>query len=284
MPDLHYRPIDSETAYAKINLALHVRSRLPNGYHELETIFAFLDSGDQLSVAEGDEISLTITGPCSAGLEAKDNLVMEAAMLLAERSGKRQDARLVLEKNLPLASGIGGGSADAAATLRLLNRYWELNYPVEILIEIASELGADVPACVESHACFGSGIGQNLQPVDLSSFQKAAALLVNPGKPISTADIFKKWDGVDRGAIVGVAPAEMIASGRNDLESIAVSAVPEIGDILEQLDKTKPRMARMSGSGATCFALYDTPVEAKKTETDIIKIYPSYWTMTGRLR
>lgn len=278
--------IDTETAYAKINLALHVRDRLPGGYHEIETIFAFLDDGDQLSVADGKGISLSIEGEFSDNLDDDDdeNLVLTAARLLEKRSGQAKNARLILQKNLPVASGIGGGSANAAATFRLLNRYWQLGFSEMALVEMSRSLGADVPACIASQTCFAKGIGQDLVACDSSTVEGTGVVLVNPKKPVSTAMIFDQWDQVDRGPLIGDNLMQMAISGRNDLQPMAEVEVSEIAIILDFLATTNAEIIRMSGSGATCFGLYKTVEEAKAVEAEVKKQFPSYWSMEGCLR
>ncbi|WP_417611790.1 4-(cytidine 5'-diphospho)-2-C-methyl-D-erythritol kinase [Parasphingorhabdus sp.] len=274
----------SEIAYAKINLALHVRKRLPNGYHELETIFAFLDQGDVLSVQPGDSLALTISGPFAEGLSETDNLVLQAAKALANNAHISHGAHLHLDKRLPVASGIGGGSADAAATLRLLNRFWGLDLSLDDLAELAKPLGADVPACVLSETSRGSGIGQDLLPVVDNDIRGCAALLVNPLVPVSTADIFAAWDGLDRGALEGDGLLSMARQGRNDLQKPAVALVPMLTDILQILEDQHPLLARMSGSGATCFALFATPEEARKAGQNCQQARNGLWTLIGQMR
>jgi len=275
---------DSETAYAKINLALHVRKRLPNGYHELETIFAFLDQGDLISVQPGEGVTLEIGGPFAQGLSRTDNLVVQAATRLAELSDVKHGADLHLDKRLPVASGIGGGSADAAATLRLLNRFWGLGHSVADLAEIAKPLGADVPACVASQTCRGTGIGQDLELISDDDLRGCTALLINPLVPVSTADIFAAWDGVDQGALEGGPVITAARNGRNDLEKPAIAMVPLLADVLRVLEECQPVIARMSGSGATCFALFDRPAEARNAESHCRKAVDGIWTMIGKIR
>ena len=268
MPDPTMGMTNEETAYAKINLALHVRERLPDGYHRIETIFAFLDQGDVISVEPADKLMLEISGPFSNGLSSTDNLVLQAARRLAEVSGVAQGARLHLDKRLPVASGIGGGSADAAATLRLLNRFWGLDHSLAALADIAKPLGADVPACVHSRTCRGTGIGQDLAIIAEDVLQGCAALLINPLVAVSTGDIFAAW----------------ARSGRNDLQKPAVALVPILTDMLQMLDESQPIMAQMSGSGATCFALYDTLAAAAEAERHSWQAADNIWTMKGEFR
>ena len=242
-------PPAREIAPAKLNLALHVRRRRGDGRHDIETLFAFCTDGDRLSAAESGVISLTIGGPFAGALGPSDNLVLDAARALAEASGCTRGAAIHLDKRLPVASGIGGGSADAAAALRLLTSLWGVD-PRHAL-EVAPGLGSDVPACVLSLPVHGEGPGDVLSPVDLSDLSGTAVLLVNPGVPLSTAAVFAAWDGLDRG------PLGEWRDGRNDLEAPAVSLVPAIADVLDWLRRCEgATFVRMSGSGATCFALF----------------------------
>lgn len=275
---------DSEIACAKINLALHVRERLANGYHDIETVFAFLDHGDLLSVEPHHEIKLSITGPFAKGLSDKDNLVLDAARLLAAHTGEAVGASIFLDKRLPIASGIGGGSADAAATLRLLNRYWRAGLSLSELAELSAPLGADVPACVVNQTCLGKGIGQDLTPLENGALAGYFVLLVNPHVPVSTAAIFSHWDGVDQGALPAGDPLDIVLSGRNDLQSPAERIAPVISDTLSNLNETGAVVSRMSGSGATCFALYETERQARDAEKMINAELPGSWTMIGGLR
>jgi 4-diphosphocytidyl-2-C-methyl-D-erythritol kinase len=292
--------IRTETAYAKVNLALHVRRRRADGYHELETVFAFCEDGDVLTAEPAepaDTTTLTIDGPFADGLSITDNLVVRAAQATGV------SARLHLTKNLPVASGIGGGSADAAAALRLLSnppfvardsirglasslRSHEIGslIPDRVrgdelgeLLSIARSLGADVPACVLSETMRGEGVGEALSPV--ASVAGTPILLVNPRVPLSTAAVFKGWDGVDRG------PLGDWRDGRNDLEAPACTLVPEIAELIAFLVRRHDvTMARMSGSGATCFALFATEVARANAVTKVKGRFPDYWTMESVLR
>ena len=239
----------SEPAPAKLNLALHVRGKLPDGRHAIETLFAFCTDGDHVEAEVADDVTLEVTGPFAAGL-AHDNLVLTAARALRNAAGKGQGAKLRLVKNLPVASGIGGGSADAAAALRLLTRLWDID-PAHASV-IAPSLGSDVPACLLSMTARGDGAGDDLVLVDDPTIAGTPVLLVNPRVPLSTADVFARWDGVDHG------PLGDWREGRNDLEVPARAIVPAIGDVLDWLAvQSGTSFTRMSGSGATCFALFD---------------------------
>lgn len=276
---------DSETAPAKINLALHVRKRRPDGYHALETAYAFADTGDEVSVEADYRISLSITGPFGEALEADaDNLVLRAAYALADHVGVSTGAKLRLTKNLPIASGIGGGSADAAATLRMLNRFWDLHLPVSGLINIGKTLGADVPACILGKPSIGTGRGDDLTLIADNDLAGMPMLLVNPLKPISTAAIFGAWDRVDRGPMPKGSASQILRDGRNDLQPMATTLCPEIGDILTALTPLAGEgRARMSGSGATCFALFDSDKALQAAHVEIKRIFPSYWTYNSHV-
>lgn len=238
----------SEPAPAKLNLALHVRGRRPDGRHDIETLFAFCTDGDLVEAEAADDLTLSISGPFANDI-ADGNLVMKAAETLRARAGAAAGARLHLKKNLPVASGIGGGSADAAATLRLLTRLWRVD-PAHATA-LAPVLGSDVPACLLSLTARGEGPGDELALTDDADIAGTPVLLVNPRIPLATGKVFARWDGVDRG------PLGDWRDGRNDLEPSAVGLVPEIGDVLDWLRAQEgATVARMSGSGATCFALF----------------------------
>ena len=263
-----------ETAYAKINLALHVRQRRDDGYHELETLFAFVDAGDELSVSTALRDELRVTGEFGGALtDPFGNIVAKALAGLPHGSGWS----VMLEKNLPVAAGLGGGSADAGAIFRMVDR--QLGLPDDWR-EKAAKLGADVPACVESRACIGRGTGTELEPVT-NDLAGCAVLLVNPRIPLATGPVFKGWDGVDRGPLAGESLREMTLDGRNDLEAPALALVPQIADVLAALRNTDSWIARMSGSGATCFALYDTPEQRDTAQRAMPR---EWWTLSGALR
>ncbi len=245
----------AQTAYAKINLALHVRRRRPDGYHEIETIFAFAADGDRLTLDERAPPGLTITGPFGYGLTAgPDNLVLRAAAALGE------NVALTLDKRLPVAAGIGGGSADAAAAMRLLRPDTAPDDPT--LQAIAARLGADVPACLSATTGWADGLGYPVRPIAASGLAGMPLLMVNPGVACPTGPVFAGWDGIDRGPLAGGDPLAAAIAGRNDLEAPALRLVPEIGAVLALLRAVPgARLVRMSGSGATCFALFDRPLD-----------------------
>ena len=266
-----------ETAFAKINLVLHVRRRRDDGYHELETLFAFVDAGDRLSVAPAPQDQLRTLGEFSRELtDPFGNIVMQALSCLPRPQGWA----VTLEKNLPVAAGLGGGSADVGALFRLYDR--EYGLPADWLAR-AAVLGADVPACVRSVTAIGRGTGTELVEVE-SDLVGMPVLLVNPRVLLSTGPVFKGWDGADLGPLPE-GPVSIIArQGRNDLEPSAIALCPVIADVLAALEETQPWLARMSGSGATCFALYDDVAQRDAAAASVAAIYPGWWQMSGALR
>ena len=242
-----------EIAPAKLNLALHVRGRLPDGRHAIETIFAFCTDGDGLSAEAADQLSLDIGGPFAAEVpEGDDNLVLKAARALAEAAGVQDGAALHLDKKLPVAAGIGGGSADAAAALRLLTSLWQID--PKHAERVAPELGSDVPACLLSLPARGEAAGDQLTLIELPEISGAPVLLVNPRVQLPTADVYAAWEGSDEGA-----PGDDWRNGRNDLEKPAIALMPLIGAVEAWLAaQPGANFTRMSGSGATCFAIFDS--------------------------
>ena len=271
-----------EVAYAKINLALHVRARRDDGYHELETLFAFVDAGDALLATQASEDRLTWSGPFADAMDAPfDNLVMRALNVLPRAGGMDGGLALHLDKQLPVAAGLGGGSADAGAVFRIVRATHGL--PDDWRAR-AERLGADVPACVESVTCIGRGTGATLAPFEGASVAGTPILLVNPRLPLATGPVFDRWDGQDRGSLSGSTAREMALWGRNDLEPAAIALCPEIEAVLQSLRDTSPWLVRMSGSGATCFALYDTATARDEAARGIVADRPDWWTMAGALR
>jgi 4-diphosphocytidyl-2-C-methyl-D-erythritol kinase len=265
----------SEIAPAKLNLALHVRGKLPDGRHSIETIFAFCTDGDRLTAEPADEISLEVSGPFAADLaDEADNLALRAARALRDAAGTAKGAALTLDKRLPVASGIGGGSADAAAALRLLTSLWRID--PKYAEQVAPTLGSDVPACLLSLPARGEGAGDRLTPVQLPDLIGTPVLLVNPRVPLSTAEVFAAWDGEDRGSL------DDWREGRNDLEGPAVALVPQIGAVLAWLSaQPSAWLVRMSGSGATCFAFFESE-EARDAAADAVP--REWWRLATFLR
>ena len=268
-------PTTREIAPAKLNLALHVRGRLPDGRHEIETLFVFCIDGDRLSAVPADELSLEVTGPFAGDLGAtEDNLVMRAAETLRLEAGVARGAAITLDKRLPVASGIGGGSADAAAALRLLTSLWQID--PRHAEAVAPALGSDVPACLLSLPARGEGAGEKLAPVSLPELANAPVLLVNPRVPLATGEVFAGWDGVDHG------PLGDWREGRNDLEAPARKLVPQVESVLAWLGtRSGASFARMSGSGATCFALFEDE-EVRDAAAD--NVPREWWRLATSLR
>ncbi|WP_427967413.1 4-(cytidine 5'-diphospho)-2-C-methyl-D-erythritol kinase [Altererythrobacter sp.] len=267
----------TETAYAKINLALHVRRRREDGYHELETLFAFVDDGDHLVARASPEDRLAVSGEFAAALDDPfGNIAAKALTALPRAEGLAVE----LEKRLPVAAGLGGGSADAGAVFRLVERThgWPDDWR-----ERAAKLGADVPACVLSETCIGRGTGTELDMIE-SDLTGTPVLLVNPRISLATGPVFKAWDDIDRGALPDGPASQIARNGRNDLEAPAISLCPQIADVLAALRNTSPWLARMSGSGATCFALYETAQQRDEAAHAIAAQEPDWWQMVGFLR
>jgi len=267
-----------ETAYAKINLALHVRARREDGYHELETLFAFVDAGDVLTARASDTDTLQQHGEFAGELGTPFGNLVSRALGVLPRSGGLD---IQLEKNLPIAAGLGGGSADAGAVFRIVREQFGL--PDDWRTR-AAKLGADVPACVESRTCIGRGTGTELEPLEDGSLAGVHVLLVNPRVPLSTGPVFKAWDGTDRGALPSGSAREIALAGRNDLELPAIGLCPVIAEVLAALDGTAPLLARMSGSGATCFALYQNREARDAAAEAITGAHGEWWQMQGVLR
>jgi 4-diphosphocytidyl-2-C-methyl-D-erythritol kinase len=277
--------MDTELAPAKVNLFLHVVGRRDDGYHELDSLAVFPGAADRLEATPALDLTLQVGGPFGAGLDGgPDNLVLRAARALAGYAGADAGARLVLDKRLPVASGIGGGSADAAAALRLLARLWGMQVPDRVLHGIALRLGADVPVCLASHPARMTGLGDQLGPAPrLPSF---GMVLANPRVGVSTPEVFRArtgpfsspahlpaaWCGLD-------AMVDGLQDLSNDLEAPALQLCPVITDVLAWL-RAQPGclLARMSGSGATCFGLFapgDAPLVAARAAP------PAWWVWGG---
>jgi 4-diphosphocytidyl-2-C-methyl-D-erythritol kinase len=260
-----------ETAYAKINLALHVRRRRDDGYHELETLFAFVDAGDALTARAAAQDELTILGEFAPELTDPFGNIVSSALAKLPRPG---GLRIVLEKTLPVAAGLGGGSADAGAVFRIVEAMHGLP---DDWRERAASLGADVPACVEGKMCVGHGTGTELSSV-VNDLEGTHVILVNPRVPLGTGPVFAGWGGEDRGPLPDGPASQIAAEGRNDLEA------PAIAEVLKALAGTGATLARMSGSGATCFALYPDPDAQRDAAARLAADHPGWWQMSGRLR
>ncbi len=279
--------IKIEQAQAKVNLWLNVVGRRANGYHLLHSLIGFADLADTIEAAPAEELSLTLQGPGAPALSAEpDNLVLRAASLLASEAGVPAHAALRLDKRIPMAAGLGGGSADAAATLRLLCRLWHLDLAPSDLLELAARLGADVPMCLVGRSAVATGIGEQLEAAP--SPPACGLLLVNPGVALATPAVF----AARQGSFSKAAPLESpwsdlsgfvhaLALRGNDLTAAAVALQPVVGEVLSVLRQSPGvRYAAMSGSGATCFALYDTLFDARRAAAPLPI---SWWRHAGRL-
>lgn len=269
-------------APAKINLTLEVGRPRADGYHPIQSVVMFADVGDWIEAAPADALSLQISGPFAHGLEAgNDNLVRRAARLLDPSRG----AALKLEKNLPIASGIGGGSTDAAATLIALNELWGLGHPKMELVRMAAQLGADVPVCVRKHSAWITGTGETVAAMHAPALP---AVLVNPGKPLPTPAVYGRFDELGLGGdfeqrsvtdwrSANEASSAVMLYG-NDLKVPAVSLMPEVEDVLQILS-SDPRTvcASLSGSGATCFALTRNAGDATALASDLGARRRDWW-------
>jgi 4-diphosphocytidyl-2-C-methyl-D-erythritol kinase len=282
-----------EFAPAKINLSLQVGALGADGYHPLCSLVVFADVGDRLSCTPAPALSLALEGPFGGALQAgEDNLVMRAARVLQAHSTSNKGAHIILHKVLPVASGIGGGSADAAATLRGLNRLWGCGLNDPQLEVIARKLGADVPVCVQSRSRLMRGIGDVLE--DVFGWPELDAVLVNPGFAVATKDVFARFDALGLGQSVdepGGRPAatkqaalKMLEQLSNALTPAACAEAPHIATLLDELVQyPQTRLARLCGSGATCVALVDSAKAATQLAFDVQTAYPDYWVQAVKL-
>ena len=270
----------SELAPAKVNLALHVLGRRYDGYHELDSIVAFASIADRLTFDRAEDWRLDIVGPFAAGLASgDDNLVLKAARAFAEAfPADSQTYHVTLEKNLPVASGIGGGSADAAACLRALATLAG-GVDAERLRAVAAGLGADVPVCLLGQACRMRGAGERIDI--LEGMEPLPAVLVNPRQEVATAEVFARL-ALQPGdtAFEGLAAGADLATYRNDLMAPALAVAPVIGEVIEALQGAPGlHFARMSGSGATCFGIFSSSGEAEAAALEIMRAHPDWWVM-----
>lgn len=286
-------------APAKVNLTLRVLGRRADGYHELDSLVAFAGVGDELSLTPGEPSEVQISGPFGAGLSTgADNLVLKAERMLREEIAGLSSGRFHLVKRLPVASGIGGGSADAAAALRLLVRLNDLPLSHPALLAAAGRIGADVPVCLEARARVMRGIGEQLGPA--LRLPRLFALLVNPGVAVETAPVFRAL-GLQTGQRYADAvepfnaeafpqaksPALIatLAATGNDLEAPARAVAPVVGEVLSVLSGLPGcRLARMSGSGATCFALFDDCHASAAGGKILVRSRPDWWVKPTVLR
>tara|TARA_R110002073_G_scaffold17367_10_gene65379 strand:+ start:2819 stop:3691 length:873 start_codon:yes stop_codon:yes gene_type:complete len=277
-----------ERAAAKVNLTLRVGRAREDGYHPLDSLVVFADWGDTITVQPADALTLSMSGEASRALvDEQANLVLYAARALQAAAGLRLGAAIHLEKLIPVSAGLGGGSADAAATLRALNRLWRLDWSTEKLAQLALSLGADVPACLYSRPLRMRGIGEWIELFD--EVPPLFAVIANAGFPVSTADVFRAFDGGNPGPLTESSPAlnafsAWLACEPNDLQSPALSVAPAIARTLELLAATgMPSLVRMSGSGASCFGLYNSLDEAMQAAGLLRAALPDWTIMPVRL-
>jgi 4-diphosphocytidyl-2-C-methyl-D-erythritol kinase len=282
----------SVCAPAKLNLFLHVGEKRPDRYHALESLVVFAEASDRLELSPAAVLSLKITGPFRAQVpKGENNLVLKAARALQELGRKGEGAEITLEKNLPVTAGLGGGSADAAAVLRALNVLWHLDRPESELIEIAAELGSDVPACLLSRPCWMEGRGE--QVTKTPPLPQLAAVLVNPGVAVPTAEVFAALNARTGVGQMRPPPAsvqslwDMVAyldDATNDLEAPACRLHPVIDEVLDALSQEPGCVvAQMSGSGATCFGLFESGQLALGGAERIALEHPAWWVRATRI-
>ncbi len=280
-------------APAKINLYLHVLGRRPDGYHDLDSLVAFATLHDVITASPSDELSLAVEGAFAADLSkavaGPGNLVLRAARLLADHLGHEAAAAIRLHKMIPVSAGLGGGSTDGAATLLALCRLWHVEVPFQLLTELASRLGADVPVCLASRTAYMSGVGEIL--TSAPEVPPLAVVLVNPRVALPTAEVFRALDGrftpTSRPSYRPGDPISLIdglRKTRNDLTEPAIRLAPAVRDVLAALESVPGvSIARMSGSGATCFGLFADSVAAQIAAEEIAGAHPAWWVRAGRL-
>jgi 4-diphosphocytidyl-2-C-methyl-D-erythritol kinase len=284
---------------AKVNLTLRVVGRRVDGYHDLESVVAFADCADRLTLTPGSELELKMSGPLAGACgETSDNLVLKAARMLGQRVPDLKVGSFTLDKLLPVAAGIGGGSADAAAALRLLAQLNDLALDDERLLGVALLTGADVPVCLASRPCDMTGVGETLLPLSLPIMP---CVMVNPRVPVATKDVFAALGLRNGELLVGATDilrgtawpeagasvedwVEVLAASSNDLEAPATRIQPVIGEVISALSATNGAwLARMSGSGATCFAIYENTADAGRAAEKIRLDHPGWWVHAGTL-
>jgi len=271
-------------ARAKLNLYLHLLGRRADGYHDIDSLVAFAAFADRLSFAPGTELRLDVDGAFAESLpRGDDNLVLRAASLLQRRYGVTRGASIRLQKRIPVAAGLGGGSADAAAALQGLMQLWQLRAHPDELAAIALELGADVPVCLIGRAAFVGGTGEKVEPV--GSLPELGLVLINPRVPLSTKAVFMSREGQFSLAARWTEPVreaeqlvKLLAQRHNDLTRPALVMAPVIGDVLTTLSAyPEVLLARMSGSGATCYGLTRTRAEAESAAERLRADRPGWW-------
>ena len=290
----------SNTANAKINLNLSVLGKRADGYHALDSLVTFAVLGDELSVSSSDELTLTYEGAFASDLQdsfvhESDDLVLKAATALQQESGTSMSAALQLTKSVPLGAGLGGGSADAAACLRLLNSFWKLDWSMEALMTLGANIGSDIPACLMNAPCRMTGRGEHVTKIDMLPI--LFCVLVNPGVHLSTAEIFRKLNTSKIDADTRNTPKEelpdlttyealynYLQNTGNDLLSPAMEIAPSIGLVLDAISNTGADISAMTGSGSTCFGLFKDEVSAHHAKEQLKELFPDYWVEATALK
>ena len=290
----------SNTANAKINLNLSVLGKRADGYHALDSLVTFAVLGDELSVSSSDELTLTYEGAFASDLQdsfvhESDDLVLKAATALQQESGTSMSAALQLTKSVPLGAGLGGGSADAAACLRLLNSFWKLDWSMEALMTLGANIGSDIPACLMNAPCRMTGRGEHVTKIDMLPI--LFCVLVNPGVHLSTAEIFRKLNTSKIDADKRNTPNEKLPdltthealykylqNTGNDLLSPAMEIAPSIGLVLDAISNTGADISAMTGSGSACFGLFKDEVSARHAKEQLKELFPDYWVEATALK
>jgi 4-diphosphocytidyl-2-C-methyl-D-erythritol kinase len=286
-PPLPNKGERSALAKAKVNLCLPIVGKRSDGYHLLQSLVVFAEYGDRLTVTPAEHLSFSATGPFAGGIDPNQNSVMKAAQALRQLAGnKALGAHIHLEKNLPIASGIGGGTADAAVTLHLLENLWQIESTPELIIS----LGADVPVCYHGQPCWMEGIGEVITP--LTAFPTGGIVLVNPGISVPTPSMFQQLLPEDFFTPLTPLPVHFEDMGQlvrflqmtgNSFQRIACKFMPVIGEVLASITATKSVFTQMSGSGATCFGLYPTEAKANTAAAAIAGARPDWWVVAASL-
>jgi len=278
------------SANAKLNLLLHVTGKRADGYHLLDSLVAFCAFGDSLDIHEAESLSLEITGEFAPQLSNdENNLVLRAARLIAKHGKKEIGARMVLHKNIPVGAGLGGGSCDAAAAIRGLQQFWQLSLTHDQQLKIAQDLGSDVMVCVEQVPAWISGVGDLVSPVRL--LEDVAIILVNPKQPLLTADVYRAFAGNFSAVTEKIYTIQntqellgLIAPLKNDLQPAAMQLMPKIKNMLKVLsDASGYQLARMTGSGATCFGIFSSQKMADEEAERIKQNHPDWWVVSTYL-
>lgn len=276
----------SSVASAKLNLYLHITGKRADGYHVLDSLVTFTEFGDLVQVQPDDTLTLTIDGPFAKSLSVHDNIAIKAAQALQEACEVSNAAALRIHKRIPVGAGLGGGSGDAATVLLLLNDLWRTGLAVEQLAEIGLALGADVPMCLYQQPCHISGIGEVISPAN--DVPELFVLLVNPNQEVLTAEVYQRFELSQEHRVADAMddyplPLDWLRAQRNDLQVPAMALCPVINDILVAIHRTSGcLLARMCGSGATCFGLYGTQSACEAAGRAVASVYPDWWVQSTR--